>query len=250
MRVARAIAITQPVKAAPYFAHAQFSPPDTVLALPDPGDVLPYVKAMWHYARGIAHTARGDFTAAASEVNAIETLERNGDFSLLNSAGVPAQDVLKLARAVVQGRIAQAKGEGATAVTQFEQAATLQDTLPYMEPPYWYYPVRQTLGAALMQARRLLSDLDNPYVALDVIGPSAGACPCNRKMISRFSEGLTMLLRCESLEPAHVSVGPNPVLGAPSRHVRLAAVSGLHLDISIGRRRANSRQLTRPPYLQ
>src|SRR6266700_1219311 len=81
--VARAIAITQPVKAAPYFAHAQFSPPDTVLALPDPGDVLPYVKAMWHYARGIAHTARGDFTAAASEVNAIETLERNGDFALL-----------------------------------------------------------------------------------------------------------------------------------------------------------------------
>lgn len=153
--VARAIAITQPVKAAPYFAHAQFSPPDTVLALPDPGDVLPYVKAMWHYARGIAHTARGDFTAAASEVNAIETLERNGDFALLNSAGVPAQDVLKLARAVVQGRIAQAKGEGTTAVAQFEQAATLQDTLPYMEPPYWYYPVRQTLGAALMQTGRL-----------------------------------------------------------------------------------------------
>jgi tetratricopeptide (TPR) repeat protein len=153
--VARAIAITQPVKAAPYFAHAQFSPPDTVLSLPDPGDVIPYVKAMWHYARGIAHTARADFTAAATEVNAIGTLEHNGDFSLLNSAGVPAQDVLKLARAVVQGRIAQAKGDGTTAVAQFEQAATLQDTLPYMEPPYWYYPVRQTLAAALMQAGRL-----------------------------------------------------------------------------------------------
>jgi Flp pilus assembly protein TadD len=24
-----------------------------------------------------------------------------------------------------------------------------------MEPPYWYYPVRQTLGAALMQTGRL-----------------------------------------------------------------------------------------------
>ena len=44
---------------------------------------------------------------------------------------------------------------GGAAVAQFEQAATLQDALPYMEPPYWYYPVRQTLGAALMQTGRL-----------------------------------------------------------------------------------------------
>jgi tetratricopeptide (TPR) repeat protein len=153
--VARAIAITQPVKAAPYFAHAQFSPPDTVLSLPDPGDVIPYVKAMWHYARGIAQVARADFSAADAEANAIEALERSGDFSLLNSGGVPAQDVLKLARSVIHGRIAQAKGQGTTAIAQFEQAATLQDALPYMEPPYWYYPVRQTLGAALMQTGRL-----------------------------------------------------------------------------------------------
>jgi len=26
--------------------------------------------------------------------------------------------------------------------------------LPYLEPPYWYYPVRQSLGAALLQAGR------------------------------------------------------------------------------------------------
>jgi hypothetical protein len=43
--VARSIALVQPVKAAPYFAHALFSPPATVLALPDPGDAIPYVKA-------------------------------------------------------------------------------------------------------------------------------------------------------------------------------------------------------------
>src|SRR6185503_8282857 len=34
---ARGIALVQPVKAAPYFAHAQFSSPETILALPDPG---------------------------------------------------------------------------------------------------------------------------------------------------------------------------------------------------------------------
>ena len=56
--VARGIALVQPVKAAPYFAHALFSPSATVLALPDPGDTIPYVKAMWHYARGIAYAAQ------------------------------------------------------------------------------------------------------------------------------------------------------------------------------------------------
>lgn len=153
--IARGIAMTQPVKAAPYFAHAQFSAPDTILALPDPGDAIPYVKAMWHYARGVAHVGRHDLAAANAEADAIETLERTADFSLLKTAGVPAQDVLKLARTLVQGRIAQEQGDTRTAIARFEEAAALQDALPYMEPPYWYYPVRQTLAAALVQARRL-----------------------------------------------------------------------------------------------
>ena len=31
------------------------------------------------------------------------------------------------------------------------KAADMQDTIPYMEPPFWYYPVRQSLGAALLK---------------------------------------------------------------------------------------------------
>ena len=73
----------QPVKAAPYFAHAQFSTPETILALPDPGDAIPYVKAMWLYMRGVALVARRDFASAAAAANAIETLERTADFKLL-----------------------------------------------------------------------------------------------------------------------------------------------------------------------
>jgi tetratricopeptide (TPR) repeat protein len=151
--VARGIALVQPVKAAPYFAHALFSPSATVLALPDPGDGIPYVKAMWRYARGIAYTAQGDF-AANAEADAIATLE-GGDFTLLKSSGIPAQDVLALARTVIEARIAQRQGDKVAAIERFERAAGLQDGLPYMEPPYWYYPVRQSLAVALMQAGRL-----------------------------------------------------------------------------------------------
>ena len=150
------------MKAAPYFAHAQFSSPDTVLALPDPGDAVPYVKAMWHYARGVAQASRGDFAASLVEANAIEMLERTADFSLLKTSAVPAEDVLKLARTVIQGRIAQARADTKAAIENFEQAAALQDSLPYMEPPYWYYPVRQSLAAALLQAGRL-DDVDEQF---------------------------------------------------------------------------------------
>jgi tetratricopeptide (TPR) repeat protein len=153
--VARGIALVQPVKAAPYFAHAQFSAPDAILALADPGDAVPYVKAIWRYARGVAFAARHDFGAAAAEASAIEAIERSADFSLLNASNVPAQDVLKLARTVIAARIAQGQGDFNTAVARFEEAAAIQDTVAYTEPPYWYYPVRQSLAAALLQAGRL-----------------------------------------------------------------------------------------------
>ena len=151
---ARGIAMVQPVKAAPYFAHAQFSTPETILALPDPGDTIPYVTAMWLYARGVAYVARGDFASAAAAADLIETLERTSDFKLLRESNVPAQEVLRIARTLILARVAQARGDTRTAIVRFERAAALQDALPYTEPPYWYYPIRQSLAAALLQAGR------------------------------------------------------------------------------------------------
>jgi tetratricopeptide (TPR) repeat protein len=151
---ARGIAMVQPVKAAPYFAHAQFSAPETILALPDPGDTIPYVKAIWLYARGVALAARGDFAGAAKAANAIETLERTSDFKLLKESNVPVQEVLHIARTVVLARVAQAQGNSRAAIARFGRAAELQDALPYTEPPYWYYPIRQSLAAALLQDGR------------------------------------------------------------------------------------------------
>ena len=145
----------QHIKAAIYFAHAQFSTPETILALPDPGNSAAYVAAMWHYARGIAMVRRGDLASAATEANAIGSIAQGPGLAPLADAGIPAKDVLKLARKVVEARIAQAKGDRDTAVARFREAAAIQETLHYTEPPYWYYPVRQSLAAALLQAGKL-----------------------------------------------------------------------------------------------
>jgi len=151
----RNIAWVQPILVAPYFVHAQFSAPATTLALPDPGDELPYVKAMWHYARGVAHAWRGEPAAARAEVDALRRLSQGADFSGLVEAGVPAPDVIELAKHVMLGRIAQSAGDWAQARAEFEQAVALEDKLAYSEPPCWYYPVRQSLGAVLLAAGKL-----------------------------------------------------------------------------------------------
>lgn len=147
---ARHIPLVPPIMAAPYFAHAQFSPPDTVLALPDPGPGLPYVRAMRHYARGVAHASRNDGEAAEGEAEAIARIGASADFSALTASGTPAPDILRLARFIVLGRIAQTKGDLKSARAEFERAVAIQDKLAYMEPPHWYYPVRQSLGAVLL----------------------------------------------------------------------------------------------------
>ena len=151
--VSAAVPWVQLIDAALYFAHAQFSPPATTLALLDPGDALPYVKAAWHYARGVAHAAGGDAEAARAEIAALRALADEPDWSGMVDAGVPAPDLIALAGHVVEGRIARA-ADTAEAVDAFRRAVEIQDALPYMEPPFWYYPVRQSLGAALLEAGR------------------------------------------------------------------------------------------------
>jgi tetratricopeptide (TPR) repeat protein len=117
-------------------------------------DRFPYVRAMWHYARGVAHAARGDVKAARAEAEAVRAIANGSDFTQMTSAGVPAPDIVRLANRVVDGRVAQAEGDYDNAAAAFRDAVAIQDGLPYMEPPYWYYPVRQSLGAVLLQAGR------------------------------------------------------------------------------------------------
>ncbi len=150
--MAEKVGWVQAIKTAPYFAHAQFSTPETILALPDPGDKFPFVKAMWHYARGVGLAAQGHSEQAQQEAAHIAELTQKADFSFLLAWTVPAPDLLRLARHVVEGRIALAQGNPARAIKEFQVAVSIQDTLAYMEPPYWYYPVRQSLGAALLAA--------------------------------------------------------------------------------------------------
>jgi tetratricopeptide (TPR) repeat protein len=150
--VATEVPIAQPIKAAPYFAWAQYADPEKVLGLPKPAGAPPYVMAMWHYARGVAYAEMKNALAARTEAEAIDRIRRETDWSTLDAWAVPARPILEVASNVVLARTAQAENNKAAAIELFEKAAQSQDSIPYMEPPFWYYPVRQSLGAALLSA--------------------------------------------------------------------------------------------------
>lgn len=70
----------------------------------------------------------------------------------LVSQGVPVPDLVALAEAVARGCLAFAHGRYDEAVDHYRAAIAIEDKMPYQDPPYWYYPVNQSLGAALLCA--------------------------------------------------------------------------------------------------
>ena len=138
----------------PLLALTQFGRWDEVLAEPAPPAELDYSNAIWRYARGTAYARSGDVEAAAAELTALRAYHSSVQAEFLDTLAYPATTLLSIADALLAGEIAQADDNASVAIASFAFAVSLQDKLPYMEPPFWYYPTRQSLGAALLQAGR------------------------------------------------------------------------------------------------
>ncbi|TIN40434.1 MAG: hypothetical protein E5Y10_33605 [Mesorhizobium sp.] len=173
--VATAIPIVQPVKAAPYFAWAQYAEPDAILAKAEPAGAPPYITSMWHYARGVALAEKKNASGARAEADAIHKIAQETDWSVHDAWGIPALSVLQVAEDVVRARAAQAENDVRGSIAFWKKAAETEDSIPYMEPPYWYYPVRQSLGAALLKNGQPADAAKEFVAALDRARSSAWA---------------------------------------------------------------------------
>jgi len=137
----------------PMLSLVRFARWQEILAEPEPYEPFAFARAIWHYGRGVAHAALGDAGAALDELAAIEALEPEVDEIFMGNV-YPARDLLEIAKSLLRGEVAYRSGDAANAVLAFEEAVALQDALPYTEPPFWYYPTRQSLGAALLASDR------------------------------------------------------------------------------------------------
>jgi tetratricopeptide (TPR) repeat protein len=119
---------------------------DDLLAVPRPKPESAIDLTLWHYPRAIAFACKGQREQALAEQKEFErvraALDRNMPWSS-NKTG----DVLDVAAAILDARLAATPAD---AVPKWKHAVELQDALLYDEPPSWYYPVRESLGAALL----------------------------------------------------------------------------------------------------
>ncbi|MEC4668355.1 MAG: hypothetical protein VST65_02340 [Nitrospirota bacterium] len=141
-------------KTIPILALTQFGRWDAILQEPEPPENLDYSNAIWHYARGTALIKKDDIEGALAQRAALVSLKDSVQVSFLDSADYPASVLLHIADELLMGDVAMARGELDAATEHFRLAVTAQDGLPYMEPPFWYYPTRQSLGMSLLKEGR------------------------------------------------------------------------------------------------
>ena len=150
--IARQLPWVQAIHAAPAFAMTQYASPAAVLALTTKPTDLAYVEAMRHYARAVAYARTGNEGGFGDEIAAMQRLKSDPQMQTMIDNGFPAPDIIDLSIHVAQGRHSYAHGKFDAAAMHYRAAQEIEKTIPYTEPPYWYYPVAQSLGAALYKA--------------------------------------------------------------------------------------------------
>jgi hypothetical protein len=121
-----------------------------VLNLPAPDEKRLLTRTFRHFARAVALAAQGKTKEAEGERQSFEALRRQFPADAPFAVN-PAEKVLAVAAAVLDARLAP---DVKTAIRHWERAVQLQDALAYGEPPDWYYPIRESLGAALLRDGR------------------------------------------------------------------------------------------------
>jgi tetratricopeptide (TPR) repeat protein len=133
----------------PMLSLVRFARWEEILSEPEPHAPFAFARAIWHYGRGVAYASMENKESALNELAAIERLEPEVDEIFMGNV-YPAKSLIGIAKSLLRGEISFRSGAMAAAVTSFEEAVAMQDALPYTEPPFWYYPTRQSLGAALL----------------------------------------------------------------------------------------------------
>ncbi|HBB86574.1 MAG TPA: hypothetical protein DC047_03045 [Blastocatellia bacterium] len=124
---------------------------DDIEKLPQPDASLKGVTAVWHFARGLALAKKGDVMRATTEreamLKSVKEIPADASFGLN-----PAHTVLSVADEVLRAQLATAKHDDKATLALLRQAVETEDSLAYDEPPAWFLPVREMLGAALMKS--------------------------------------------------------------------------------------------------
>jgi tetratricopeptide (TPR) repeat protein len=143
---------------------------DEVLSFPEPGEESKTdlhnahaLRGFWHFARGLAFVGKRRVDQSQVELDALRaetalapaapSFEGPPDVGHVldkMTQSIDAYD-LKIGAAILGSRIAETQRRMPQAIELMRAAVKLQDEMPYSEPPAWFYPVRESLGALLLR---------------------------------------------------------------------------------------------------
>lgn len=153
LELAKQFGAIQQFLAVPATTYVRFGMWEEALAEPPPPDGVPLATAFWHYAQGVASAAVGNERAARAQLKVLERMAQEDAVSAVSfRPGIPvAETLLEIGTQLVRARLARRSGDPAAELTALRAAVAAQDSLPYTEPPFWHFPVRQALGAAQLR---------------------------------------------------------------------------------------------------
>jgi len=136
----------------PVAVEIRFHHWNEILKMPQPDAALKTATVFWHFGRGLALAGTGKVTEAEAEYKIVSDAEvaTPPDVIFQMPINNKAKDIMKIAKDVLGAKIAMAKKDNSGAIVMLKEAVAIQDTLKYGEPPDWFFPVRESLGGALL----------------------------------------------------------------------------------------------------
>jgi tetratricopeptide (TPR) repeat protein len=136
----------------------RFNKHEEILRLPAPPADRRLQTAWYHFARGVALAQTGRPAEAVTEQAAFSHATAQIPVTALwgGSGFTSAHTAMEIAGLILDARIAWSQQQASRSIQFWQRAVAAADALPYDEPPDWYYPVRESLGAALLLAGKPL----------------------------------------------------------------------------------------------
>lgn len=136
----------------PIAVEVRFHHWNEILKMPAPDPAMKTATVFWHFGRGLALAGTGKIAEAEAEYRIVADAEAATPPDVIFQMPInnKAKDIMKIAENVVGAKIAMAKKDTAGAIALLREAVAIQDKLNYGEPPDWFYPVRESLGGALL----------------------------------------------------------------------------------------------------
>ena len=137
----------------PLAVEVRFHHWNEILQAPQPGAEFKTATMFWHFARGMALAGTGKVEEAEAEYKIVADAEAATPPDAIFQMPInnKTKDILKIAKNVLGAQLAMSRKNMNAGIQSLREAVAIQDGLHYNEPADWFFPVRESLGAALLK---------------------------------------------------------------------------------------------------